>query len=791
MKIRPAIYDFTSTDVMTDILELGHLCHGKEDVKKVLDMLVEKIARIMQVDVCSLYLLDPHNKILELKATKGLNQLAIGVVKMKVGEGLVGKTLEWMKPVSMSTGKRSKQFKYFPETGEEKFSSFLSVPLIYNRQPIGVLVVQNEKKVKFSSQAAHLLMTLAIPAISVVEKAKLLDSFVKISSRLDFQTQGNEELQPKKTEGMVHVGIGAAPGIAIGKIKIVGNHHQDLKPITKEAPIHKDVEKMRVLEAFRWVQEEILDVQKKAEKKFGMEELSIFDAYSMVLESEPFKEEILTEIDKGKSALMAVENVVGRYAEELSHADDEYIRERVFDIHDVGRKIIDRLLYGSEVPRSAFHLTQEAILISDSWSVSDFVELDPEKTKGILSPVGGASSHIAILAESMGIPAVLGLSSFADFIHEDDEVVMDGTSGVVVLNPTNEVREMYRKESTKEAQAQEIYSQYAHKQASPRGGKRIFIGANMGMAANMGNALEQGAEHIGLYRTEMPFLIRRNLPTEEEQFLLYSKVLSTMGGKPVTIRILDIGGDKYVPYLNLPKETNPFLGWRSIRILLEREDLFRIQLRALLRASVKGKLRLLFPMVTSMEEILKVKEILSNIKKELKSKNIAYAPNIPLGIMIEVPSAVEIADRLIREVNFFSIGTNDLVQYTLAVDRNNPKVAFLYSYLHPAVLRMISRTIQVVHKAKKSISVCGEMAGQAEGALLLVGMGIDELSMSTPLIPKMKHLINQVSLPKLKKLVHQVFKADTTAQVEQIMTQFMVEEGLNQFLTTCKVAMTP
>lgn len=779
------IHHASSENMIGEILDLAQLCHREDDVQKVLDLLCEKISIIMHSDVCSIYFLDPQTKELVLRATKGLEQVAVGQVHMKVGEGLVGKTLEWLKPVSMASGRKSKSFKFFPGTGEEKFSSFLSVPLIYNRHPIGVLVIQNEAATHYSNGDIQILMTMAIPAVNVIEKAKLLDKFGRIKGRLDDIVASKDRegaVAPKRDTELMHVGVGAASGLAMASVKIIHRSLHKKLVIPSPETLHPEVEKMRLLESFRWVEEEIRSVQKKAKKKFGLEELAIFDAYRMVLESDPFKEQIIDKINEGNSALSAVEEVVNLYTEQLSNAEDDYIRERAYDIKDVGRKISDRLLYGGEVPRGQMNMGEPAILMSEFWSISDFVEIDPDKTLGLLCPQGGKSSHVAILAESLGIPAVLGLSTFSNYIQDGDLVIMDGSSGMVVVNPTEATKKTYDKELKQHETISEEYKKYAHKKAIPANGKRIVIGANMGIIADLDAALENGAEEIGLYRTEFPFLIRRSLPTEEEQFILYRKVVETMKTQSVTIRTLDIGGDKYLPYLNLPKEENPFLGWRSIRICLEREDLFRIQLRAMLRASHYGKLRILIPMISSIEEIRRVKDILSDVKKELKSEKTPFAKNIPLGMMIEVPSAAEMADDFIKEVDFFSIGTNDLVQYTLAVDRNNSKVAKMYTPLHPAVLRLVQKTIRAAHKAKKTVGVCGDMAAQPMGVLLLVGMGVDNLSMSTPLIAKVKNLINRLDLPSLKKLTKKVLTKSTSQEVQGELIAYLDEKKLQQFI---------
>lgn len=778
------LHSLPSSTLVADILELTENCQTEAEAQKVVKTLVKKIAEVMQTDVCSIYLLDPLSKQIVLWATHGLNQSAVDVVRMNVGEGLVGKTLEWLKPVSMASGRRSKLFKYFPETGEEKFSSFLSVPLMEKRRPIGVLVVQNQKATRFSARSAQLLFTLAIPAVNVIEKIKFLSTLGQMDTRKKEGAGANRQIvmTARRRQAMMFKGIGASPGIAIARLKIV--HRLPPPSLSASQPISDlETEKKKALEAFRDVEKEIHETQKKAEKKFGIEEAAIFDAYRMVLEGDAFKEQVLGEIEAGKGALKAIESVIHRYTEELSRAEDDYIRERAYDIQDIGRKVVDRLLHGMVTRKpSTDEALEGMIYLSDFWSISDFVEMSADKTRGILSPTGGASSHIAILAESLGMPAVLGLGLFIDSLRDGDLVIMDGSSGIVIVNPDDRILETYTRESQSDEQAQVQYRQMASHKVGPIGGKKVTVGANMGMLAHVRMGLEEGAEEIGLYRTEFPFLIRRSLPTEEEQYGLYKKVLESFENRPVTIRTLDIGGDKYLPYLNLPREANPFLGWRSIRIFLEREDLFRIQLRAIFRASAHGKARLLFPMISSFEEILRVKEIVCDVKTGLRKEGYRMASDVPLGVMIEVPAAAEIARFLIKEVQFFSIGTNDLTQYTLAVDRNNPKVAHLYNSLHPAVLNLIKKTTDLAHAEKKIVSVCGEMAGQPMGVLLLLGMGVTHLSMSAPLISKMKSFISRLRFPEIKKLTRDVLQMSSATEIAKKVSSYLKKSGLSEFL---------
>lgn len=781
--LKPVVHDGSAQAVLGQILELAQLYKSEADVNKILDLMVSRIASILKADVCSLYLVEPQASEAILVATVGLNKESVGKVRMKIGDGLVGKTLEWLKPVSVANVKKSRSFKYFPESGEELYASFLAVPLIYNRNPVGALVIQHKKSRVYPAKLVNLLIGLAVPALNVIERIRILGTLEQISQKGEGEfAPGSVSSLLKKPENITFRGIAASPGIAIGKVSLFRKSREVLEFEKPKGPIDPDVEKMRLLEAFRWVEEEIRSVQKRAKDRFGLEELSIFEAYRMVLEKGSFREEILKKIDEKKTAVEAVKSVIDRYVEELNQAKDEYIRERLYDIQDLGRKLTDFLIFGAEISQNTFEVKEEAILFSEAFSISDFVDLDLEKTKGLLSSSGGASSHLAILAESLGIPTVLGLGSFGDLVCENDSVIMDGETGMVILNPFAPVVEAYKKENKADEETRKNYLKSSTQKVFLKGSKtRITVGANLGLVTQISHVLQNGAEEIGLYRTELPFLVSRSLPTEEEQEALYTRVLKEMDGKPVTIRTLDIGGDKYLPYLSLPKEENPFLGWRSIRISLEREDLFRIQLRALIKASVHGNLKIVFPMISSIEEIKRAKAIFMDVKREIKGQGMSL-PKIPVGIMLEVPSAVEIIDLFAPEVDFFSVGTNDLTQYTLAVDRNNPKVAKLYNPLHPAILRMLKRIVTVCSKAEKKVTVCGEMAAQPLTLLALLALGVENISLGAPLIPKIKALIQRLDAREIKALHDDILNLETAEKIEKTLRKFFDQKTLGEFL---------
>lgn len=768
-------------DALFTIMDLGSLIHSSEDLGKVLHFLVEKVAGLMKADACSLYLYDVPSKSLTLKAVHGLNSDCVDHITIQEGQGLTGNTIKHLRPISIANAKRSKNYLTVDELSEDQYASYLSVPLIYNGNPIGVISVQTRKATKFAQKDIDFLLTLSIPAVSLIEKAKFMGTVQSM------QDSTPKEPHPQDKTGDVKIqylkdhflrGIAAVPGIAMGRLKIVDNKLERRNDLPEQVNFKQET--LLLKEAFVHVSQEIQETKKQAEAKFGPDEASIFEAYLLFLESTNFQQQIIDEIKNGLPAVHALDRVVGKYMDRMSLANDEYIKERAYDIQDVARKISDHLLYGKTANKDKFASKEDTIFCNEFWSISDFVNLDLKRTKGIISPTGGASSHISILADTLNLPSVLGLGTASSQLKDGDLVIVDGFSGTVIVNPTPRTIKIYKAELSELEKRRKLF--HTKKDQKVRVGlktKRTFpVGANLGMVAHVKNALESGADQVGLYRTEFPFLVRKTLPTEEEQYIIYKRALELMKGKEIVYRTLDIGGDKYVSYLNLPDEGNPALGWRAIRFSLERKDLFRIQLRALLRASAHGKMKILLPMITGVEQVRESKEILDSVKRELTDQKIKFTKNIPLGVMIEVPSAVEVADKLAKEVDFFSLGTNDLVQYCLAVDRTNPLVANLYDPFHPAVLKLIRRSIKSAHKADIKISLCGDMAGQPLLATLLLGLGVDSLSMIPRSVPKIKHLLRRLSEDKAHQLALRCLKMDTGSDIRQEVEGHFKEWGL-------------
>ncbi|OVE81466.1 phosphoenolpyruvate--protein phosphotransferase, partial [bacterium K02(2017)] len=775
----------TQQEALFSMMDLVNLVHSEEDLTKILDFLVQKIAKLMPSDACSLYLYDQVTDEITLRATHGLNHDLVNNISVKKGQGLAGKTIETLKPLNISNSHKNPDFKEIDGLNEDAYNNYLSVPLIYNNIPIGLIAVQNKEKVKFKKKDIEFLTSLTGTAVALVEKAKFKGTVETISipsNQINDLDHNENDTTIEYLKDHLIKGIPAVPGIAMGRLKIVHHAFARRHEIDAENSQQKEIELLK--EAFEVVSKEIKNTKTKAEKQFGPDEASIFEAYLMFLESESFKKQIIHEINGGLSAVKALDKIVSKYMDRMAEAHDEYIKERAYDIQDVARKITNHLLYGKSSDTSNYQCDEDTIFCNDFWSISDFVNIDLNKTKGIISANGGASSHIAILADSLNLPAVLGLESAVSQFRDGDFILIDGYAGHVLVNPSDKIIEIYKKEIIELEKQTKLFQQKKDQKVriGTTNKHQISIGANLSMIVHTNAALDSGADMIGLYRTEFPFLVRKQMPTEEEQYLIYKRAIDMVDGKEITFRTLDIGGDKHVTYLNMPAESNPALGWRAIRFFLERKDLFRIQLRALLRASVHGKIRILFPMISSVEEIIEAKKVLDLVKKELQDENQIYARKIPIGAMIEVPSAVEMAGALAELVDFFSIGTNDLTQYCLAVDRTNPLVAKYYDPFHPAVLRMVNRTIQAAHKAEIKVTVCGDIASQPFLAALLIGMGADQLSMIPRAIPKIKYLARHIDENTVIKLAKKCLKFDQSHLIRNELKIYFKEYRLDEMI---------
>jgi phosphotransferase system, enzyme I, PtsP len=757
--------------------DIGTRIAHSHDLQETLEELTQTIADRMGTEVCSLYLFDPKGRRLTLWATTGLDRAAVGKVSMEVDEGLTGLVLEKMEPVAVTDAMSHPRNKYFPETGEERFHSFLGLPIVEKHSPLGVLVVQSRTRRHFSRAEIRLLKAIAPHVSNGIIQARLLETLkTKEREREEYQHRlmdaikrlhvyEQERETPEHGAGRAGrtrlSGVAASPGFGIGQAHLV--HPQiHLDALPERQIKHPDVEITQLHAAVRQSVQEIEDLKQHIHERLPEVDLAIFDAHSMMLEDPALREKIELLIREGDAAEIAVKKVAEEYIEAFARTEDEYLRQRASDIHDIVQRLLRHLLGIEE--RVGPH-AGSVILVAKEVTLSDLCMVDPDRLKGVVLGSGGATSHASILAKSFEIPTVVGVDH-SELVHEGDDLIVDGNSGVVYLNPGTEVIREYEQLDREYRAFNRDLEEIHDLPAETRDGMRVTLGANVGLLIDVTLARRHGAEGIGLYRTEIPFLTYHDFPSEEEQLELYRRVLTNMEGQPVTIRTLDLGPDKYPSYMRLPREENPYLGWRSIRISLEMIDLFKVQLRAILRAGVHGPVRMLFPMISSVEEILKIKDLLAQVKAELHEEGLAFDPWMPIGAMIEVPAAVWLADRLIREVDFFSIGTNDLIQYLLAVDRNNRKVASLYEPLHPAVLTALSRTIQAAKRAGRRVSMCGEMAGDPLCTMVLLGMGLEEFSMEPFFVPVIKRLIRSLSYADAQRLTEEVLRMETVKEVK-------------------------
>lgn len=566
-------------------------------------------------------------------------------------------------------------------------------------------------------------------------------------------------------------GIPASDGIAIGPVFCY-------IPAELTVPVRAAGSAEEELARFDAARErarvELQGLYDSIEKRAGKEEASIFVAHQEMLYDPALEGKIREFVEIGQTAEQALVNATDELADLLASVNDELFAARALDVKDVGRRVL-RILLG--LPDTALGAVSEpSIILAEDLTPSDTASLNPSLTLGFLTAQGGLTSHSAILARTLGLPAIVGMGNgLLDHVSNGAFIVMDGRSGEMILEPNQEtITRCKQIKSQRESQLQ-ILKSAALKDARTAEGRRVEVAANVGEAASARDAIEHGAEGIGLLRTEFLYLEDTQPPSEEKQFRIYREIFEVMSGRPVIVRTLDIGGDKPPSYLPFPDELNPFLGWRAIRISLDEPELFKTQIRAILRAATGHRARIMFPMVSDLDELRRARDVVEAVKRDLKSASVEFAADIPVGIMVETPAAAVLVDVLAEASDFFSLGTNDLTQYTLAVDRGNAKVANLFQPLHPAVLRLIRQTIEAGHAKGKWVGMCGELAGMTKAIPILLGFGLDEFSMNPRAIPEAKHLIGKLTDDKAREIADQAMSLGTAAEIEKYMKAVLAE----------------
>jgi len=562
-------------------------------------------------------------------------------------------------------------------------------------------------------------------------------------------------------------GIAVSPGIAIGKTVIL--HTEDFaipRLDIKEDNVLKEI--ARFEDSLTLTRSDILKVRKKISQEMGYEHSEIFNAHLLILEDRTLIEDVIAMIRQEKVAAdYAFVTVLRRYFQAFHQIEDSYLKERISDIKDVGRRILGQMVDSPEV--TIHDLKEKSIVVAHDLAPSDTASMKRDRVLGFVTEIGGPTSHTAIMARSLEIPAVVGIQGITREIINGQSTIIDGIHGLVIVSPDEATVEKFKLEQKRYYEYTKELDKLRDLPAETLDGKKVELSANIELPEELSSVISHGAEGIGLYRTEYFYMNRVGLPTEDEQYKAYQEVAGKMAPQSVIVRTLDLGGDKFASTLDVPKEMNPFLGWRAIRFCLERTDIFKAQLRAILRASTNGNLKIMYPMVSNIDELKQANQILEEVKGELRSEKIKFDEKIPVGVMIEIPSAALTSDILAKEADFFSIGTNDLIQYSIAVDRINEKIAYLYEPSHPAILKLIQMTIENAHANQIWVGTCGEMCSNPALALLLIGLEIDEISASPLIIPTIKKMIRSIKITDAKAIAEEAFKLESSGKIREFL----------------------
>ncbi len=730
------------------------------DLEQALKIIVQRVRTSVKVDVASVYLRDTERREFVLRATEGLRQDAVGKVRLRYGEGLVGMVCEREEPVNIEDAPGHPRYMFIAETGEDPYHGFLGVPIIQHGRVLGVLVVRQREVRRFEDEEEAFLVTLAAQLAGAITHAGATGD---IASALDRTETVSAALR----------GLPGAPGIAIGRAMVV-YPPANLAAIPDRAVAQPDVEITKFQTAVAAVRDDLRDFANRMSAVLPPEELALFDALLLMLGGDSLVAETIARIRAGNWAPGALRETVSQHVRVFESMEDSYLRERAGDIRDLGRRILTHMQSG---PSVAGEIYPSTVLVGEDISAGQLAEIPVDNLAGIVCASGSSSSHVAILAQALSIPAVMGVKDMPVGRLEGQTIIADGYRGDVFINPTQLVREEFLLLQTQETELTEVLKKVSGEPAVTPDGIHVPIYLNIGLVSGIGSEVHSDGDGVGLYRTEVPFLMQDRFPSEEEQLRIYRSALEAFAPRPVTLRTLDVGGDKMLPYFPV-HEDNPFLGWRGIRISLDHPEIFLTQIRAMLRASIDlNNLTIMLPMVSSVSELDLAMTLISQAHGELLEDGMPVL-RPPIGIMVEVPSAVYQVTSMAQRVDFFSIGTNDLTQYLLAVDRNNSRVAALYQCLHPAVLRAIRQVVTDAHKLGKPVSVCGEMAGDPAAALALLGLKVNSLSMSVSNLPRVKWVIRSFTQEEAVDLIEQALALEDPRAIRELYNSVLEQGGL-------------
>ena len=753
---------------MLEVLRrLMQAVNDADSLEDALVLIVAQVRAAMQTDVCTIYLRDKRTEKLIFRATEGLNSDKVGQFGLGFDEGLVGWVASREEPLNLEDASAHPQFQLVEGLGEEPFNAFLGAPIVHQRDLLGVLVVQQGDHRRFSEDEEAFLITVSAQLAGLIAHAELAGAISQASSSPSGEASSTARLS----------GVAACAGIGIGTAVWV-SLHGDLQTVPSRQSQDRRAELRAFKTALAAVRSDIQQVAENLRDELGPEDHALFGVYLHILDDSALGGEVASLIKAGEWAQGALSQVMLKHIRHFERMEHSYLRERAVDVRDLGSRVLG---YLQDASRGEIDYPEQTILVAEELTASMLGEVPRERLTGVVSMRGSANSHTAILARAMGIPAVVGVEDLPLKRLPDQQLVVDGYNGRVYVNPHEDLLARFEGLLAEDEALFEELAPLASQPAQTADGTIIPLWVNTGIAADVQRARDFGAEGVGLYRTEVSFLLRDRFPSEEEQRQLYREQLEAFHPAPVTMRTLDIGGDKALPYFPI-EESNPFLGWRGIRVTLDHPEIFLTQVRAMLRANEGlGNLRILLPMVTAIDELRASRELILRCHEEVVSEGCTAACP-PIGVMIEVPAAVYLSDSLAEEADFLSVGSNDLTQYLLAVDRGNARVADLYQAFHPAVLAALAHIVKAAHAQDKTVSICGELAGDPRAAPLLVAMGFDQLSMNAGSLSVIKRVLGTFSTAELAALMPSLLSMRSAQEVAATLDAALSQRGLEAFL---------
>ena len=726
--------------------------------------LVCSVKNALNTECCSVYLADYEQQHFMLMATDGLNPGAIGNIAIGFSEGLIGWVGQREEPINLAKAHLHPRFKVTPEVSEDRFSAFLGCPIIHHRKVLGVLTIQQAAERVFNEDEESFLVTLGAQLAAVLANAEM--------------RQAASESTPTQTQtGQFH-GLPGAPGIAIGDAFVL-EPANDFNAISLKRSDEPDKELALFYRAVKITKAEFNRLAERMSGHLPSDALAIFDVYHQLLDAASLGREIEQQIADGWCAKSALKRVVEKFARQFDDMDDPYLRERGTDIRDLGQRVLNNLL---DTEQRKVKLPEKVVLVADNVTATMLAEVPREQLVAIVSLKGSVNSHAAIMARALGIAAVMGVNELPLLHWQGQRLIVDGYQGHILLSPAEAICAEYQRLISEDAALSARYLQEIDLPSQSLCGVQFNLMVNAGLAIELETANPQHTDGVGLYRTEFPFIMRSRFPTEQEQIDLYRKVLESYPAKPVVMRTLDVGGDKALPYFSIVEE-NPFLGWRGIRLTLDHPEIFLVQIRAMLKANLAlDNLHILLPMISDLAEVDEALRLIKQACFEVSDELAINLPRPKIGVMIEVPSIMYQLPELAHKVDFCSVGTNDLTQYLLAVDRNNPRVAGLYDAMHPAVLRALHKLSLQAQGLQFPASVCGELAGEPGGVLLLAAMGYTRFSMNSSNLAKIKWLLRRVELSELALLLPEVLACASAKQVRLHIQRFLEQKQLHSQL---------